>query len=70
MNMPSLSRVLLVLLTLLCLAPAQAQMVTVKAEYRVVETQAEKQRVGVALLAALIVGAAPMLVNWFYGLGR
>ncbi len=29
-----------------------------------------RRGVGVALLAALIVGAAPMLVNWFYGLGR
>ena len=29
-----------------------------------------RRGVGVALLAALIVGAAPMLVNWFYELGR
>jgi Family of unknown function (DUF6112) len=29
-----------------------------------------RRGVGVALLAALIVGAAPMLVNWFYRLGR
>ena len=26
--------------------------------------------VAVALLAALVIGAAPTLVNWFYGLGR
>lgn len=29
-----------------------------------------RRGVGVALFAALIVGAAPMLVNWFYELGR
>ena len=29
-----------------------------------------RRAVGVALLAALVVGAAPMLVNWFYELGR
>lgn len=40
---------LLALMTLAAVFPAQAQLVTVKAEYRVVETQAGKQRVGVAL---------------------
>ena len=29
-----------------------------------------RRGVGVAMLAALVVGAAPMLVNWFYELGR
>jgi len=29
-----------------------------------------RRGVAVALLAALLVGAAPMLVNWFYALGR
>ncbi len=29
-----------------------------------------RRGVAVALLAALVIGAAPTLVNWFYGLGR
>ncbi len=29
-----------------------------------------RRGVAVALLAALVLGAAPSLVNWFYGLGR
>lgn len=40
---------LLALFCLLGVQSAQAQLVTVKAEYRVVETDAENQRIGVAL---------------------
>jgi hypothetical protein len=29
-----------------------------------------RRGVAVALLAAMVIGAAPTLVNWFYGLGR
>jgi hypothetical protein len=29
-----------------------------------------RRGVAVALLAALVIGAGPTLVNWFYGLGR
>jgi len=56
--MPSL----IVLLLLFAVAPAQAQLVTVNAEFRVVETQPDKQRVGVALPEA----SPDKRQNWLY----
>ena len=62
MNKQTLTRLFLILLTLLALAPAQAQLVTVKAEYRVVEKQPKKQRVGICLLEA----NPDKRQNWLY----
>jgi hypothetical protein len=50
------------LLCLFAVSPAQAQLVTVNAEYRVIETQSQKQRLGVALPEA----APDKRQNWLY----
>lgn len=49
MKAPILKTILLTLLVLACSGASQAQLVTVKGEYRVVDTQPHKQRLGVAL---------------------
>lgn len=57
--------ILTLAVTLLCLiasSSAHAQLVTVKAEYRVVETQSNKQRVGIALPEA----DPNQRQNWLY----
>lgn len=57
-----LTKILFSLLLLMVACPAQAQLVTVKADYRVVDTQSAKQRVGVALPEA----NPDKRQNWMY----
>lgn len=62
MKIKALHQILLLLLALVITAPAHAQLVTVKAEYRVVDTQPSKERVGVALPEA----NPDKRQNWMY----
>lgn len=62
MKMKTLSQVLFLLLLLIGATPVHAQLVTVKAEYRVVDTQATKERVGVSLPEA----NPDKRQNWMY----
>lgn len=58
----SVPLILTALLAILTIFPVQAQLVTVKAEYRVVEAQKDNQRVGVALPEA----NPETRQNWIY----
>lgn len=62
MKSKALPHVFLLLLLLIVSAPVHAQLVTVKAEYRVVDTQASKERLGVALPEA----NPDKRQNWMY----